>query len=408
MSGQSFRFLHTSNFRLHEPIRGVPDASESFRSLLAEAPFNSAANVISTALSEEVDFVVIAGDLVDPVAAGPRAITFLRDQFAKLSESEISVYWAASEADAKGGWLSTVDWPENVHIFSSEQAERGVAVRGDTQIAELVGRSWHDRRPFRVNEFESSSRELFRIAVVPEKLEIPASQTIANYWALGGSAFAATPQDDMCVVHYPGSIQGISPAESGMHGATVVAVDADGTMRSRMIATDAVRWCHERVPVSLAISRQEARQVIQARVKHLIGEIAKPMLVVWTITGENRFDTLFVQEEDRDEMLEWLREEYGEVSNPLWSVSIDLEPPEYLPSEWCEEDSILGDYLRVVQKYESSPELQLGLDANLDGTPPKELLAALSQLGQGERRQLLQSAALLGADLLRGDESPGP
>ena len=73
-----------------------------------------------------------------------------------------------------------------------------------------------------------------------------------------------------------------------------------------MIATDAVRWCHERIQVSLAMSQETAKQAIRSRVKHLLAEIAKPMLVVWTITGDHRFDTQFVQAEDRAELLAWL------------------------------------------------------------------------------------------------------
>jgi hypothetical protein len=131
------------------------------------------------------------------------------------------------------------------------------------------------------------------------------------------------------------------------------------------------------------------------------------MLVVWTITGDNRFDTILAQADERNELLEWLRHEFAEETPPLWSVSLELEPPECLPPEWCEEDSILGDFLRVVQKYELTADAALDLDAGMDGCLPTELSAVLSCTTEEDRRWLLKSAALLGADLLRGDEQSG-
>lgn len=403
MSNHSFRFLHACGLRLHEPLRGIPEVDEAFAALLTEAPYVSAAAVFAAAAREEVDFVVLSGDLLDPTLAGPRAIAFLQSEFAKLGERGIRVYWAASQRDLAGDWLRTIEWPENLHLFSSDEVETLMHYRANTPLAEILGRSWHASRPLRGTEFKSEDAEHFRVAVLPGHAEIRDEREGVRYWAFGGQR-AATPFEGRSLGHCPGTTQGTTPSETGLHGCALVHADADGSVRTRMLPTDAVRWCHERLPISLAASRQEVRQTLRSRIKHLAAEINRPTLVVWTLTGDNRFDSLFVQSEDRREMLEWLRTEFADATPPLWSVSLELEPPEELPADWCEEDSILGDYLRVVQKYESDPEARLQLDKDLPASAPPELARLLASEDPSQRNQVLQDAALLGADLLRGDD----
>ena len=141
MSDQSFRFLHATGFRLQDPIRGVIDASGSFRELLIDAPYASAEAVFGVAIREEVDFLVLSGDLFDPTKGGPRSISFLQEQFSQLEEREISVYWAASEMDMAGGLARSIEWPDNVQLFSADSVERISYFRGDVQLAEIIGRS---------------------------------------------------------------------------------------------------------------------------------------------------------------------------------------------------------------------------------------------------------------------------
>ena len=46
---------------------------------------------------------------------------------------------------------------------------------------------------------------------------------------------------------------------------------------------------------------------------------------------------------------------------PIWSLSLNLDPPHALRAEWCEEDSILGDYMRVVSGYQEHDERPIEL-----------------------------------------------
>src|SRR5512145_1619306 len=99
MSHTPFRFLHASDFHLEQPLTGLADVPEHLRELILDAPYTSVAKVIETAMLDGVAFVVLSGDIVEPLLAGPRGLLFLIEQFEKLAAKEIEVFWAGGAVD---------------------------------------------------------------------------------------------------------------------------------------------------------------------------------------------------------------------------------------------------------------------------------------------------------------------
>src|SRR5690606_28155332 len=97
--------------------------------------------VFETALKHRVDFVLLAGDVVQPRKSGPRAIVFLNEQFRKLAEAGIQVYWAGSIADNFETWAEL--WPlgDNVHRFATDRVERVIFFREDEPLVQILGTS---------------------------------------------------------------------------------------------------------------------------------------------------------------------------------------------------------------------------------------------------------------------------
>ena len=75
MSIGPFRFIHASDFHLEQPPTGLLEIPDHLREVLIDAPLNGAHEVFEAAVSDAVDFVVLAGDILDPLAAGPRTDT---------------------------------------------------------------------------------------------------------------------------------------------------------------------------------------------------------------------------------------------------------------------------------------------------------------------------------------------
>ena len=71
MPGESFRFIHASDFHLETPLGDLDHLPTHLREAMAEAPRKAAQAVLEAALADNIDFLVLSGDLLHPQAAGP-------------------------------------------------------------------------------------------------------------------------------------------------------------------------------------------------------------------------------------------------------------------------------------------------------------------------------------------------
>ena len=78
---QPLRLVHASDLHLEMPVHGLPEVPDHLRELLIEAPYHAAEQVFETALAEDADAVLLAGDVLNVDRAGPPAIVLLLDQF---------------------------------------------------------------------------------------------------------------------------------------------------------------------------------------------------------------------------------------------------------------------------------------------------------------------------------------
>ena len=70
---------------------------------MLNAPYNAAHSVFDAALTERVAFVILAGNILQADLTGPRGTAFLIEQFQRLAEAGIAVYWAGGECDPPKG-----------------------------------------------------------------------------------------------------------------------------------------------------------------------------------------------------------------------------------------------------------------------------------------------------------------
>ena len=100
------------------------------------------------------------------------------------------------------------------------------------------------------------------------------------------------------------------------------------------------------------------------------------------------------------QLLNSLRAEFGMGTPSVWSVQLTAEPSSRLPTGWYEEDTILGDLLRIVQQHQADSTLSLHEKTD---ELPHEFQHLLSAGDRPARERLLRQVAALGVDLLRGD-----
>ena len=406
MSNWSFRFVHAGDFHLEKPPFGIAEVPDHLRELFVEASYWAAERVFEAVLSEEAEFLVLSGDLLDPRLTGPRGPLFLVEQFGRLAERGTAVYWAGGGVDPPDAWPSAIRLPENVQVFPSGRPEGCIHRRDAAPLARLVGVSRGRGRAIRAGDFDPDPAGLFSIGVVHGTAEPEALRGRGiNYWALGGSHARQTLFSTPHVAHYPGSPQGRQPAELGPHGCTLVEVDDRRLAATTFVPTDVMRWQSERIAVDETTTKDALDALIRERMQALIETFSgMDLLISWTVAGSGPLVAQLRRGRLAAELLAALRKEYGFGPPAAWSVSLAAEAVAVLPPEWYEQETIRGDFLRRIRHYQMNPAESLELEEYLAKQQLAGTLGAAAAISEAAlRERVLREAAMLGVDLLSGE-----
>ena len=408
MSSWPFRFIHASDFHLERPLMGVAEVPDHLRDLFLESPYTAARRVFEAALVEDVKFVVLSGGIVAPSGSGPRGPLFLAEQFTRLAERGIAVYWAGSAIDPPDVWPASVRLPQNVRFFPRGRVEELLVQADAGPLARVAGVSCDERRPWRPTDFQPDPAGLYTIAVAHGQPDLAVLQTRGlHYWALGGRQDRSTPQTGPQVAHYCGAPQGRRPEECGIHGCTLVQVDEQRQTRTSLIPTDAARWIGERLLIDEVATAEDLESRLRERMHTMLEAApATALLISWTVAGRGPLLGSLRRGGLAAELLSRLRDDYGRRVPTAWSVSIEVELSETLPPEWYEQETIRGDFLRAIRQLQMNPDEPLALEQYLAETHRAgTLAAAVAFPGKPARDSVLREAAALGVDLLSGEEA---
>jgi hypothetical protein len=406
MSNWPLRFVHAGDFHLESPPQGVAEVPEHLKELFLEAPYWAAERVFETVLAEEAKLLILSGDVLNTSQSGPRGPLFLCEQFARLAERGIPVYWAGGRVDSPDAWPASIPLPENVHRFPPGELEERLFEQDGLPVVRIAGVSLGGRRRPRARDFAPDPGGLPTLAVLYGKADPDSlAPRGIHYWALGGPHERSTPLSSPCVVHYPGSPQGRSPGEPGTHGCALVELEEDGRARTSFVPTDVMRWMTERVAIEPATKREGLESLLRQRMQALIeGAPNVDLLVSWTVAGSGPLVKRLGRPGLAEELLGTLRNQFGFGPPAAWSLAIEVEPAA-LPDEVYDEETIRGDFLRAIRSLEEDPDAPLDLEPYLGeshGAGPFRALARVDD--PATRASLLCEAALLGAELLSGEE----
>ncbi len=404
MNGESFRFLHAGDFHLERPLGDLDELPQHLADSLAAAPWRAAESVFEAAIVEGVDFVVLSGNLLNPSAAGPRGIALLVDHFSKLAEQQIPVFWAAGETDDPAKWPEAIRLPENVTLFPKGRTESLPVIRNGQTLCLVVGRSSEGRSAIHVPSYRQDPTDHFTVAVGSGS---STAETLAegrfDYWALGGSK-QRKQLDNVANVGavYCGSPQGRNLTEPGAHGYTLVDVDPDGNGRVHHVDADRFRYCSIKLDASEMAGNHDIRSTLTARIQRLQHEHGDhPLLLAWDLSLSSE---CLQSVGDPGQLLKWLRQDFGHGKPEAWTVQLTIRPPQNYPTSWREEDTILGDFLRAVERNRKDGSGDVNLKPFTEEHPhlPASVATLLAEPASSARAAMLDQAALLGVDLLRG------
>ncbi|MBT2645606.1 DNA repair exonuclease [Bacillus sp. ISL-34] len=256
------KFIHAADLHLDSPFSGLKDVPSSILKELRESPFKAFQTIINEAISRQVDFIVLSGDLFDGENRSLRTQVRFRTEMEKLQQHQIPAYIIHGNHDHLSGSWITVELPDNVHVFSRQtEVKRFEKIDGTT--VHLYGFSYPRRhvRERMIETYIKAEGADYHIGLLHGNLEgntehspyAPFSlKELAakdfDYWALGHIHKHQVVSEDPLVI-YPGNIQGRNRKESGVKGCLLVELDGD-MKRHSFIETSVVIWESETIEIT--------------------------------------------------------------------------------------------------------------------------------------------------------------
>ena len=252
------------------------------------------------------------------------------------------------------------------------------------------------------SELITPSDDGFSIALAHGEFD---SATLAapgiQYWALGGRHKTTKLDKPGSILVYPGTHQSRSPKQSGAHGCYLCRVDANEKLRASFVETDTVRWAPQKIAIAENIAEKDLKKILGDRAKKIASDTSNQVVLTsWYLTTTGEFNPALRKSELSERLVGWLREEFGRGDNVVWTSKLNFEPPTNLPSSWYEEDTILGEFLRAIGRYQSDDSLNLSLHEYMPEGTHIESLAGIGRVTKERREDILRKTALLGVEYL--------
>ena len=239
-----FRFIHTADLHLDSPLTSLALRNADLGDLVRGATRKALERIVDLAIAEQVDAVIVAGDLYDGSQTSMATALFLMGQMRRLDTAGIRVFLIRGNHDAQSQITRELTFPENVHVFDG----RGKPVQAGKLQS---GREIHVHGvSFAQPHAPASLLPTFR-APVPDAVNIGmlhtslagasrhdpyAPASIADlsahgfdYWALGHIHQRRVHLEKPWIV-MPGNPQGRDINEGGPKGVTLATIAEDGTI----------------------------------------------------------------------------------------------------------------------------------------------------------------------------------
>ena len=294
------RFLHAADIHLDSPLTGLSAYPDAPAELLRTATRDAFDNLITLAVDEAVDFLVIAGDLYDGTWKDFNTGIYFARQMGRLKAAGIPVYLLHGNHDAESEMTKRLSLPDNVHVFPSAKA--ATFVLPELQVA-LHGRSFRVAATTEdlVPGYPAPRRGWFNIGVLHTALEGSAEHagyapcSLAElhakgyqYWALG-HVHAHQSWRGEATIAFPGNLQGRHIRETGAKGALLVCVDAGEVRSLEQVWVDVLRWHRLEVDVSSARTLVEVSRLVGLALDGLVArqDSQRPLAIRVSLVGRS-------------------------------------------------------------------------------------------------------------------------
>ena len=248
------------------------------------SPRQAWADLAATAVNQDVDAVVVAGDLVDSENRYAEAFGAVESMATTLAEAEIPLFVVAGNHDAVV-LPDLADAIEHLQLLGRNGTWERQSLTGADGDSLLHVDGWsfpsqyHHESP--LTTYDLSDEGVPRLGVVHADLsdedryapvdvdDLATSGHVA--WVLG-HLHVPGPRHDNPPVLYPGSLQPLDPSETGGHGAWLLSIGTDGTVETEPVSSATLHY--EEVVVSTT-PEQDFHDIVDAAHEQLRNVVTK-------------------------------------------------------------------------------------------------------------------------------------
>ena len=333
----NFRFVHAADLHLDSPLRGLEADPTAPAELIRGATRRALGRLVDLTIEENVDFMLIAGDLYDGDWPDFGTGLFFSAQMRRLTQADIPVFTIRGNHDAANRVTRSLRMP-HVILFDHAKAHThrlealGVAIHGqsfaDQAIMEDLSRSYPPPVDgmFNIGLLHTSA-EGYAAHARYAPCELPRLKAHGyDYWALGHVHERQELSQDPWIV-FPGNLQGRHIGEPGAKGASLVTVNGrQVTVEHRVL--DVLRWAHAEINLDGASDEAEAMVRIQSYLEQALREAEpRPLAVRITLTGTTAAHAALGADGLRDKVRNEAQGLTGEHRLWLEAVKLRTRPP---------------------------------------------------------------------------------
>jgi DNA repair exonuclease SbcCD nuclease subunit len=426
---QGFSFIHASDLHLDSPFKGVIANSTAIVDYLRAATFEAFDTLVQLCIDEQVQFLVVAGDVYDGADRSLRAQLKFRDGLKTLADHDILSFVAHGNHDPLDGWSSTIEWPEQVHVFGANKVETKTVKKNGEPVASVSGMSYGKRNERRnlAQKYRAANPDLFQIAVLhcncggnpnheayaPCQLADLTSAKF-DYWALGHVHEKRIMSTSPYVV-YPGNTQGLSIREQGERGCYIARISEDGHVDIEFHPLDAVRWLSAEIGIDGIGSIDDLERRIAQITDSLIEKAkGRPVICRISLAGRGPLYAELRQETVIPDLLE-RAQQLGVSEEPfVWVQGIEMNcQPEVDLEKRRDINDLLGQILHVSEEIRDHV-LKKGGDSHVleDALKPalselydnRRASRVLEPISPDDLDRIIHEAELLCVDFLEKNE----
>ena len=147
----AYRFVHSADIHLDSPLRSLALRDPALAEFVGNASRQVFSRIVDLCLDEQVNALLLAGDLYDGEQTSMKTARFLAEQLRRLDEAGIKVFIIRGNHDALSKITKELVLPENVHLFGGRADAvqiRGIAEKDPSRSMDSASPGRRPRKAF--------------------------------------------------------------------------------------------------------------------------------------------------------------------------------------------------------------------------------------------------------------------